>query len=274
MRDILLHLDGLRQAERRMDAASLLARRFGTGRLLGLFAQCLPEMPGFVPPPAKSLADIAGAAEERFRDRMAAAGLAAMWRRRMCSRHSQLVEELSAVARGFDLTILSPDEPDDSRQSLPPHLAEQVALQAGRPVLVIPPAGPVATVGSRVLVAWGDGREAARAVADALPFLRTAEAVNLAMIGPWRRRHFDNTAEEDRRDLLDHLAAHGVAAEIDYLADEDVNTMDLLLSRAAELASDLVVLGAHPHHGFAHLRRGADTRYLLAQMTVPILLTA
>lgn len=274
MRDLLLLLDGLGQAERRTEAAILLARRFGVKRCLGLFAQCLPDTPSFMVAPSRPLAEIAAEAAERFRVRITEAGVPYVWRRRMCNRHSELLEEVSAVARTFDLTIVSPDTKDDTSQRLPQHLAEQLATSAGRPMLVIPPAGSITTVGTRVLVAWGGGHEAARSLVHAMPFLRGAEAVQLAMVGPWRRRHFDSSPEEDRNDLVDHLAEHGVRAETEQLASDDVNPMDLLLSRAAELGSDLIVLGAHPSHGFAHQRRGADTRYLLEQMTVPILLSA
>ena len=49
--------------------------------------------------------------------------------------------------------------------SVADYLPEQIALQAGRPVLVVPDSGDNYAVGERVLVAWNASREATRAIA-------------------------------------------------------------------------------------------------------------
>ena len=55
-----------------------------------------------------------------------------------------------------------------------------IILAAGRPVLVAPPEINHLEF-SRVLVAWKDTREARRAIRDALPFLKLAEEVYIAV---------------------------------------------------------------------------------------------
>lgn len=275
MRDILVHLDGSRSCEQRIQAAVSLSRRFDRARVLGLFAQCLAEPPSLAwPPPSQSLAEIARATETLFRERMHAARLPYAWRRRMRSRHAQVIDELVVAARVFDLTILSPDDPECESQELPDYLAEQVVMQGGRPVLVIPSAGPSATIGDRVLVAWNGGREGARALADAIPIMQRSSRVTLLVIGGLQPRHFDTSGSEDLQDLLDHLLSHGIAAETEQFGSEEVGVIDMLLSRAAELGCDLLVMGAQGQDGYAGQRRGGGTRYLLSQLTLPVLLSA
>ncbi len=58
----------------------------------------------------------------------------------------------------------------------------ELLLQCGRPVLVVPPTGGKLR-GDAVVVAWKDTREARRAVADALPFLRAAQDVVVQEVG-------------------------------------------------------------------------------------------
>ena len=54
-------------------------------------------------------------------------------------------------------------------------IADRLAMESGRPVLIVPNAGVHSHVGERVLVAWNGRREAARASFDALPILRGAK---------------------------------------------------------------------------------------------------
>ena len=85
-------------------------------------------------------------------------------------------------ARHADLVVLGQEEPE-APPALPRHLAEDVVLSAGRPALLVPYIGAGKTLGRRVMIAWDTGREAARAVNDALPILKRAEAVTVASAG-------------------------------------------------------------------------------------------
>jgi nucleotide-binding universal stress UspA family protein len=53
----------------------------------------------------------------------------------------------------------------------------------------------------------------------------------------------------------------------------DIGIMDTLLNNAADLGSDLLVMGAHGHIGLPFVSRGAGTRYILRHMTVPVLMS-
>ena len=81
-------------------------------------------------------------------------------------------------ARAADLVIIGPEElADDVNHTYDP---STIILAAGRPVLTIPK-GTSRLQPSEVLIAWKDSREARRAVFDALPLLKEAKSVSIAM---------------------------------------------------------------------------------------------
>jgi hypothetical protein len=80
-----------------------------------------------------------------------------------------LSTELEVHARHADLAVVARPDPRD-RTAGPLDLAESLVLTSGRPVILLPPRGTATRV-RRVLVGWNAGREAARAVADAMPLL-------------------------------------------------------------------------------------------------------
>ena len=61
---------------------------------------------------------------------------------------------------------------------------DTLVYDAGRPVLVVPHAGPLITTFKRVLLAWNGSKEAARAAFDALPFIIEAEKTDILVIDP------------------------------------------------------------------------------------------
>ena len=53
----------------------------------------------------------------------------------------------------------------------------------------------------------------------------------------------------------------------------DVPVGELLLSRAADLGIDLIVMGAYGHARWQELIMGGATRTMLESMTVPVLMS-
>src|SRR5258707_7565616 len=86
-----------------------------------------------------------------------------------------LSSEVGVHAYYADMVVIA--RPESASQTAgPPGLAESLVLSSGRPIIVFPPRGTVSQV-RRILVAWNAMRESIRAVADALPLLAKAEAV-------------------------------------------------------------------------------------------------
>lgn len=151
---------------------------------------------------------------------------------------------------------------------MPAELTEEVVLNAGRPVLIMPYIGSFPEVATRPLVAWSEVREAARALNDALPLMEGCEKATVMSFAP-------NT-EETRRacdNVLRHLGCHGIQAESQVMVVTDIGIMDMLLNASSDLGTDLLVMGAHGHIGLPFMSRGAGTRYILRHMTVPVLMS-
>lgn len=172
--------------------------------------------------------------------------------------------------RHSDLVILGQADPDKA-SARARHLVEEVTLSAGRPSLVVPYIGAAETLGRRVLVAWDAGREATRALNDALPILKAAESVVILSINP--RPGYDAHGDEPGADIALHLARHDVAVDVQRTQVKDIDIGEALLSRLADAGSDLLVMGAYGHSRLREFVLGGVTRTLLAEMTVPVLMS-
>lgn len=176
-------------------------------------------------------------------------------------------ETLALHARYADLTIVGQGRGDEVEPAVPGALA----LAVGRPVLVVPSVGTFPTLGERVVVAWNGSREATRAVHDALPLLRRAKLVRIIAINP--QDGMDVHGDIPGADICTHLSRHGVPAVCEHIRSDDVKVGAMLLSRAAEEAADMIVMGAFGRSRISELVLGGATRHLLRHMTVPVMLS-
>jgi nucleotide-binding universal stress UspA family protein len=148
-------------------------------------------------------------------------------------------------------------------------LAESVLMGSGRPVLMVPHDGKVRSVGERVLIAWNRSREATRAVHDALPLLTGAKKVTVMEVDPsrGRDRHFPGA------DIVRHLTRHGVNAEASATTADGIGAANAILSRAADLDIDCLVMGGYGHSRLGELVFGGVTRTIMDSMTIPTLMS-
>jgi nucleotide-binding universal stress UspA family protein len=175
---------------------------------------------------------------------------------------------LCMQARYADLVVLGQAASSDSNEgSLLPDLPDYVLLNCGRPVLLVPRTGRFPTVGKRVLVAWNGSAEAAKAVTAALPLLRGAEQVTLAVLGS----SADTLGESPGADIALYLARHGVNVEV-LRRPEAADPGQAILSLAADFNADLLVMGAYGHSRFREMMLGGATRTILAAATLPVLM--
>ena len=131
-------------------------------------------------------------------------------------------------------------------------------MESGRPVLFVPFTRIEQPIGQRILIAWKDARESARAVADALPFLKDAKQVRCVAITP--------DAEETLRDVLvdkqveGFLHRHEIEAQVKRIVAADVEAGELLLSHVADIGADLIVMGGYSRPRFSQLVWGGVSR--------------
>lgn len=270
MKDILVHIDDSERCAARLDIAVGLAKTFGA-RLTGLFARNESHRPSAVAHKASDqLTTARDAARAKFTQACAAAGITWRWWQLAHGEPGHVVSETMFCARYADLVVMGQYEPKS--KLVPEEMVEHVILHCGRPVLVVPHTGSFPTVGERIALAWNAGKEAVRALNDAKPLMAAAKSVTvLSLRGP-ADEGAASMGEVPQVDIIDHLAACGITASAERLAGEHIGKMDMLLSRLCDLGADLVVMGAHGHYGLS-LKRGTGTRYVLAHMTVPVLMS-
>ncbi len=178
--------------------------------------------------------------------------------------HVDLAPVVMGHGRAADLIIAGQTDPD---WDLSPLLdfPERLALESGRPVLVVPYAGRHPRIGRNVVIAWKAGRESARAVFDALPLLQGAENVHILEITD---RNDASTLGPDIS-IAASLARHGIKPTIHTSVAPDISVGDEILSRLSDLDADLLVMGAYGHSRMRELVFGGATRHIARHMTVP-----
>jgi len=207
------------------------------------------------------------AAEESFRAAVPAELADAVWR----APAGDPARAIVVHARAADLVVIGQPDPGDPDTAFAASLANAAILASGRPVLVLPYVGVDGPLGQTVMVALDTSRQSARAVSDALPLLARARKVILLSITTNANEELDDA--HARQHTAAHLAAHGIDAEVRHLDLPDVPIGEMLLSQAADLGADLIVMGAYGHTRFQEIVLGGVTRTMLEAMTVPVLMS-
>ena len=178
------------------------------------------------------------------------------------------VDAVAKQARYADLVIVG--QPDSSdRSNGTKNFVAQLVIAAGRPVLILPYAGSFLNIGSRILVAWNASREATRAITDALPLLKRADSVDLIALSS---KH-DTLSYIPTDEIVLYLARHGVHVEASKDHVTDIDAGNAILSYAADLSSDLVVMGGYGRSRLREWVLGGATQTILESMTVPVLMS-
>lgn len=184
--------------------------------------------------------------------------------RQLCS--DDTAGGLALQARYCDLTVLSQPDPEAPLAAVTA-LPAYVMLHAARPVLVVPHEGRFDDFGRHALVAWDGGIEATRAVAAALPLLRRAALVTVAVFNASSADH----GEQPGADLALYLSRHGIAVTVAPLGTGgDVG--ERLLSTAADVGAGFMVMGGYGHARLRELLLGGVTETVLQRMTLPVLM--
>ena len=96
---------------------------------------------------------------------------------------------------------------------------------------------------NRVLVCWDGGRQAARAIADALPFLHRAKAIEVVIVAT---EPLKSDALPDV-DIARHLARHELNVDLKRIVTEGTDVANTILSYAADVSADFIVMGGYGH---------------------------
>lgn len=148
-------------------------------------------------------------------------------------------------------------------------VAEALIFQSGRPVILVPDAHDGDYRADRIVVAWDFSRVAARALADALPFLLNAGEVSVIAFGDDK----DFTSSVGKDDVLAALSRRGVSARYETRKRGDRTIGEALNATVAERRADLLVMGGFGHSRFRDFVLGGATRTMLAAPAVPTLIS-
>ena len=170
------------------------------------------------------------------------------------------------IARRFDIAIVGQAQREHGvSEEL---MIEGALFESGRPLVVVPYIQKQGLTLDRVLVCWDGGRTAARAIADAMPFLARAKAVDIVIVAEDRKND-----EITGASMSEHLARHGVAANVKRIAKGDLDIENVILSYAADSGTDFIVMGGYGHSRLREFILGGVTRGMLASMTAPVLMS-
>lgn len=274
LKDILVHIDLNAESDRRLKAAMALANAHGA-HLAGVYAIPRPYIPAYaevqitaevLEAQRASAEEAASRAEAVFKAATANSGLSVEWRQQ----EGDEGRVLGFHCRYADLTIVSQPDPAQSLFPGDRDLPDRLILTAGRPVMVLPHGYSGDLAGKRILVAWDEGPLASRAVHDALPLLQAAEKVVVMVANP---TNVPGEKRDPGADIAAHLARHGVKVEASHVTSDELDVGNLLLSRAADMSADMMVMGAYGHARWSELILGGVTNVVLSHQTVPVVMS-
>ena len=166
--------------------------------------------------------------------------------------------------RTFDVTVMS--RPDDDTVASYSRAIESALFESGRPVLIAPPSSP-RSLATNVLIAWNQSTEQARTMADAMPFLRTAERITILTV------EGATVAGPNGEQMARSLAMNGIKAETMTLKPVGKRSAgETILAKADELGCDLIIKGAYTQSRLRQMIFGGTTRHILANAKLPVLM--
>lgn len=270
IRDILVHLKSHEDWSPHIDHAISTAKLF-SAHLRGLVTfhevVMLRNLPGYAEQAAEKQLEkdvlIARRLEERFLETCRKAGVSASFD----TAQGTAGEIIPWASRLHDLTIIEQRQPESDELGF--DAAEETALSAGRPVLLIPRRGHFDPSPEHVLVAWNGSAMAAAAVQGALPFIERARKVTICS-GELRLPLRPGSRVPDMS-IAGHLRRHVAEVVEERTQVGPAHIGEYLLDRANDLGCGMIVMGAFGRSWFSEYLLDGATRHMLKHMSMPIL---
>jgi nucleotide-binding universal stress UspA family protein len=179
---------------------------------------------------------------------------------------NEVVSKVGAMARLYDLTIVSQGEP--GVDTLDNQLPQELLLRTGGPLLFMPYTLRGSFKASRIGICWDGSRLAARALRDAMPLLAQADTLTAITLNASKV-----PAEASPGELAKHLARNGMPISTISLESDWSQVQPSILSIAADESIDLLVMGGYGHSRMQETVFGGVTREMFRSMTIPVLMS-
>ncbi len=273
LKDVVVNLSGAAPQDFAADYAVSVAKAFGA-HVTGVAFVYEPVIPdtvmGGIPTDLIEIqreenTKAAKAAVDRFEAVVKTAGVSAA-ARMLDASLAGAATTFGQIARRFDLSVVGQANPE--RGAAEELMIEGALFESGRPVIVVPYIQKQGLELGRIILSWDGGRTAARAIADAMPLLARAKAVDLVIVTE-RGKNEEITGAN----MSEHLARHGVAAAVKRIAKGEIAVQDAILDYVADSGGDLIVMGGYGHSRLREFILGGVTRSILKSMTVPVLMS-
>jgi nucleotide-binding universal stress UspA family protein len=171
------------------------------------------------------------------------------------------------IARRFDLAIVGQAEPETT--TVDEIVAETTLFESGGPMIMVPYIQKAPLKLDNVMACWDGSRQAARAIADAMPLLAKAGRVEIVIITNERGKQH----EIEGADMGQHLARHGLKIDVHRIAGGNIDVADALLSHAADSGADFMVMGGYGHSRLREFVLGGVTHSMFRSLTIPALMS-
>jgi nucleotide-binding universal stress UspA family protein len=274
VKDIVVNLTGGAPQEFAADYAISLAKLFDA-HIAGIGFIYEPVIPGsvlggiptdLIEAQRDENTKAARAATNRFETAAGQAGLSAEVRILDAS-VAGAADLFGRIARRFDVAVVGQARPKEGASE--ELLIEGALFESGRPVVVVPHVQTRGVTLERVLVCWDGSRPATRAIADALPFLRRAKAIDIVAVSGERGKGSELVGTNMAR----HLARHGLEVALKRVSAGDVDVPSAIRAHAAETGADFMVMGGYGHSRLREFILGGVTRTILTSSTIPVLMS-
>lgn len=171
------------------------------------------------------------------------------------------------IARRFDVAVVG--QARRERGASEELMIEGALFGSGRPLIVVPHVQKQGLKLDHIMICWDGSRPAARAIADAMPFLERGNAIEIVVVTGERDKSGEITGVNMRR----HLARHGITVEIKHITGGGAGVQNAILSHAAAGGASFMVLGGYGHSRLREFILGGVTRSILRSMTMPVLMS-
>ena len=268
IRDVMVWLDGGASDEIRLAAVADLSTRLESQVVVGLYLNVLP-LPGPIDgDPVAGIVEHARKVGDAMEEALAKR-LQLLDRMVEIRRFDVLSDDVANIAareaRSADTFVaLRPNGAMD-----PEHLIEGVLIGSGRNIYLVPETERPKIAFDRIMIAWNGSREAARALAEAMPFLHKAEQVSVVVVTG------EHPTEEEAVmgiDAVNHLRHHGIHAGLHRIKSPPNEIGKRLMDEAGRRKADLIVMGGYSHARLRERLFGGVTYSLMHESPIPLLM--